>query len=173
MSSFNSVWSDLDLEQSVVKDSKSRKGGIIVISRQEQASLKWYLTIHLHSAMLSIFKEFCGVSEIEENVHRTLKPSMIPKDEEEINKMINVILDRSGNPFAVKIRETEEQEQKDPLINIAAGVVASAEATKGLLGARKTKETCLINYVKERLNSDQLPMSSPNKQLQLKTFATT
>ena len=104
--------------------------------------------------MLSIFKEFSGVSEIEENVHRKLKPSMIPKDEEEINKMINVILDRSGNPFAVKIRETEEQEQKDPLLNIATGIVVSAEATKDLLGARKTGETCLINYVKERLNSD-------------------
>ena len=94
LSSFNSVWSDLGLEQSIVKDSKSRKGGIIGISRQERASLKWYLTIHLHSAMLSILKGVYGVSEIEENVNRVLKPSMILKDEEDINKMINVILDR-------------------------------------------------------------------------------
>ena len=102
LSLFKSICSDLDLEQSVVKDSKSRKGGIIDINRQGQASLKWYLTIHMHSAMLSIFKEFCGVSKIEENVYRMLKPSMKLKDEEDINKMINVTLDHFGNPFAVQ-----------------------------------------------------------------------
>ena len=100
-----------------------------------------------------------------------LKPSMILKDEEDINKMINVILDRFENPFVVKIRETEEQEQKGPLIKTATRFVASDEATKDFLGARKTGETCLINYVKERLNSDQVPMSSNIKQLILRTFA--
>ena len=119
--------------------------------------------------MLSIFKEFCGVLVIEENVHRMLKPSMILKGEEDINKMINVILDHFGNPSAVKIRETEEQKQNDPLINIATGAVASDEATKDLLRARKTGETCL-NHVKEWLNSDQVPTSSPIKQEKLKTF---
>ena len=111
------------------------------ILRQEQASLKWYLTIHVHSTMTSIFKEFCGISEIEENVHIMLKSSMILKDKGNINIMVNVILERFENPFAVKIRETEEQEQKDPSINIATGVVASDEATKDLLGERKTGET--------------------------------
>ena len=91
--------------------------------------------------MLSIFKEFCGVSEIEENVHRMLKPSTILKDEEDINKMINVILDHFGNPFAVKIRETEEQKQKDPLINIATGVVSSDEATKRSVGSKKNRRS--------------------------------
>ena len=58
-----------------------------------------------------------------------------------------MILDRFGNPFAVNIGETERQEQKDPLINIATGVVASDEATKDLLGVTKTGETCLINPI--------------------------
>ena len=44
--SFNTVWSDLGLEQSVVKDSKSRKGDIIGCSRENTATTKWYLTVH-------------------------------------------------------------------------------------------------------------------------------
>ena len=43
---FNSVWSDLGLEQTVVKDSKSRQGGIIGMSRQKKTTLKWYIMIH-------------------------------------------------------------------------------------------------------------------------------
>ena len=39
-SSFNSVWSDLGLEQSVVKDTKSKQGGIIGFSRIQEATLK-------------------------------------------------------------------------------------------------------------------------------------
>ena len=44
--SFNTVWSDLGLEQLVVKDSKSRKGDIIGCSRENTATKKWYLTVH-------------------------------------------------------------------------------------------------------------------------------
>ena len=36
---------------------------------------------------------------------------------------------------------------------------------------KQEKRVFNINYVKERLNSDQVPMSSPIKQLKLKTFA--
>ena len=38
--SFNSVWSDLGLEQTVARDTKSRQSGIIGFSRQEEATLK-------------------------------------------------------------------------------------------------------------------------------------
>ena len=48
-STFNSVWSDLGLEQSAVRDTKSKQGGIIGISRQEKATLNWYLTAHERS----------------------------------------------------------------------------------------------------------------------------
>ena len=37
--SFISVWSDLALEQTVVRDTKSRQGGIIEFSRQREATM--------------------------------------------------------------------------------------------------------------------------------------
>ena len=55
-SSFNSVWSDLGLEQSVVKDTKTKQGGIIGFSRVQEATLKWYLTVHERSRILRNFK---------------------------------------------------------------------------------------------------------------------
>ena len=44
--SFNTVWSDLGLEQSVVKASRSRKRSKIGCSRENTAKTKWYLTVH-------------------------------------------------------------------------------------------------------------------------------
>ena len=44
--SFNTVWSDLGLEQSVVKASRSRKGSKIGCSRENTAATKWYLSVH-------------------------------------------------------------------------------------------------------------------------------
>ena len=78
---FNSVWSDLGLEQSVVKDTKSKSGGIIGFSRQEQAAMKWALTVHEGSAILRNFKAFCGLSDRDEIIHRELTPTAITKGE--------------------------------------------------------------------------------------------
>ena len=69
-SRFNSVWLDLGLEQSVVKDTKSRQGGIIGFSRIQEATLKLYLTVHERSGILRNFKAICGLSEDEDQGHR-------------------------------------------------------------------------------------------------------
>ena len=54
--SFSTAWSDLGLEQSVVEDSKSRKGGIIGCSRENTASTKWYLAVHDGAAIVRNLK---------------------------------------------------------------------------------------------------------------------
>ena len=78
-SSFNSVWSDLGLEQSVVKDTKSKQGGIIGFSRIQKATLKWYLTVHQRSRILRNFKTMCGLSEDEDQGHRDLKKATLKR----------------------------------------------------------------------------------------------
>ena len=100
-SRFNCVWSDLGLEQLVVKDTKSRQGGIIGFSRIQEATLKWYLTVHERRGILRNFKAMCGLSEDEDQGHRDLKRTNTKKDENEIQKIIQVITDRFGNPFSV------------------------------------------------------------------------
>ena len=67
--SFNNVWTDFGIEQNVVMDSKSRKGGTIGISRQESGTLKWYLTVHVRSTITRNFKSFCQLNDVEEPIH--------------------------------------------------------------------------------------------------------
>ena len=85
--SFNNVCTDLDLQQSVAKDSKSRKAGIIGISRQESVTLKWYLTVHVCSTITRNFKSFSQLNDVEEPIHRSLAKSMNTKDEQDIQSI--------------------------------------------------------------------------------------
>ena len=124
--SFNNVWSDLGLEQSIVKDPKSRKGGIIGINRRESATPKWYLTVHIRSAIFRNVKQFCDLKDIEEPIHQNLNKPSIIKDEQDIQSITSVIMDRFGNPFSTSV-DREECERPGTLINMATDVVASEE----------------------------------------------
>ena len=75
--SFNSVWSDLGIEQTVARDTKSRQGGIIGFSRQEDATMKCYLTTHGRSAAAKNFKVLCGITDADNNAHHEVQPSVI------------------------------------------------------------------------------------------------
>ena len=171
-SRFNSVWSDLGLEQSVVKDTKSRQGGIIGFSRIQEATLKLYLTVHERSGILRNFKALCGLSEDEDQGHRDLKRTNTKKDEKEIQKIIQVITDRFGNPFSVHGPVLEEEnEMPGPLINIATGVVAPGDVTNDLLNAKSIGQKAMAEFVEGRLNLCETQLSSPIKRFKLKTFA--
>ena len=169
--SFNSVWTDLGLEQSAVKDSKSRKGGIIGICRQESATLKWYLAVHVRSVITRNFKSFCQLNDVEEPIHRSLTKSMIMKDEQDIQSITSVATDRFGNPFTIA-SDVEELEKPAPLINMATGVVAPDEVTKELLTGKELGRMALKDYVEHCLQDQDISMIKPIKRLNLKTFAT-
>ena len=85
--SFNSVWSDFRLEHTVVRDTKSRQGGIIGFSRQEEATMKWYLIAHERSAVVKNFKVLCGITDADNNVHHDVQPSLIKQDEKDIQSI--------------------------------------------------------------------------------------
>ena len=132
--SFNSVWSDLGLEQTVVRDTKSRQGGIIGFSRQEEATMKWYLIAHERSAVEKKFKVLCDTSDADSNVHHDVQPNVIKQDEKDVQSIMSVITDRFGNPF--EFDKNNEPSKPDPLTNIATGVVASDIISKDLLSAK-------------------------------------
>ena len=156
---------------SVFEDSKSRKGGIIGISQQESATLKWYLTVHVRTAITGNFKSFCQLNDVEEPIHRSLTKSMIMKDEQDIQSITSVIMDRFGNPFTIA-SDVEELEKLAPLINMATGVVAPDEVTKELLTGKELGRMALKDYVEHCLQDQDISMIKPIKRLNLKTFAT-
>ena len=60
--SFNQVWTDLALEQSVNRDSKV-KGGITSFTQHKEAVNRWFLTSHLRAKIVSSTKAICGDRE--------------------------------------------------------------------------------------------------------------
>lgn len=170
-SEFSTVWSDLGLEQTVVRDSKFKTGGIIGISRQENATLKWYLTVHERSSVVRNFTSMCGLGNLDEQVHRDLKPSVIQKDTEDIHKIISIIQDRLGNPFCID--QSSELQEPKPLLNIATGVIASGEITTSLLTAKEQGKAALLEFAEKRINAAEIPLTQPIKRLKLLTFSST
>ena len=59
---FSQASTDMALEQSINRDSKT-KGGIIGISKGEEALQHWFLTSHLRAAMTTALKEMCELQE--------------------------------------------------------------------------------------------------------------
>ena len=166
--SFNSVWSDLGLEQSVVKDSKSRQGGIIGFSRQQKATMKWYLTAHERSAILQNFRCYCGLNDLDDSIHKGLKASVITQDEKDVQRIMTVITDRFRNPF---VFGDDANDTASPLTNIATGVVVPSDISQDLLNAREIGRKALTEYAESRLNTGSTALSASIKRLKLKTFS--
>ena len=166
--SFNSVWSDLGLEQTIIRDTKSRQGGIIGFSRREEATMKWYLIAHERSAVVKNFKVFCGISVADNNVHHDVQPSVIKQDEKDVQSIMSVITDRFGNPF--EFDKYNEPSKPDPLTNIATGVVASDIISKDLLSVKEWGKKALKEFVEMRIGSELTKLSVPLKQKKLQTF---
>ena len=164
----NAFWSDLGLEQTVVRNTKSRQGGIIGFSRQEEATMKWYLTAHERSAVVKNFKVLCGITDADNNVHHDVQPSVIKQDEKDVQSIMSVITDRFGNPF--EFDKNNEPSKPDPLTNIATGVVASDIISKDLLSAKECGKKALKEFVEMRIGSELTKLSVPLKKKKLQTF---
>ena len=134
---FNSVWSDLGLEQSVVKDTKSRIGGIIGFSRNEVARAKWALTVHTRSAVVKNVKSMCGLNESEESIRRDSQQTKIAADEKSVVALMQVISDHNGNPFTTENATNcdIDVDERGLIINIFTDVVANDTFFKSFLSA--------------------------------------
>ena len=63
---FSKVSTNMPLEQSINRDSKS-KGGIIGISQNPSAVDGWFLTSHERAAITTTFKEMCSLNDRNES----------------------------------------------------------------------------------------------------------
>ena len=67
--SFNQVWTDMALEQSINLDSKT-KGGIIGITQRPSALQKWFLTAHERTATTTATKRMIDLDESTRSTHK-------------------------------------------------------------------------------------------------------
>ena len=158
----------LGLEQIVVRDTKSRQGGIIGFSRQEKATMEWYLTAHERSAVVRNFKVLCGITDADNNVHHDLQPTVKKQDEKDGQSIMSVITDRFGNPF--EFDKNNEPSKPGPLTNIATGVVTSDIISNDLLSAKECGKKASKEFVEMRIGSEITKLSVPLKKKKLQTF---
>ena len=86
---FSQVSTDMALEQSINADSKS-KGGIVGISRREDAVECWFLTSHERAASTHSLKEICGLENYERvGTHKEAGVSQMKRDQEDIDRLIS------------------------------------------------------------------------------------
>ena len=88
--SFNQVWTDMALEQSVNLDSKTN-GGIIGITQRPGALQKWFLTAHERTATTTATKRMPDIDESTRSTHKESSRVRVQRDEDDINKVIHTL----------------------------------------------------------------------------------
>ncbi|KAK3750308.1 hypothetical protein QZH41_001776 [Actinostola sp. cb2023] len=164
---FAQVWSDMALEQSINLDSKS-KGGIIGISRKEDALERWFLTSHERASITRSLKEMCGFDNCERvGTHKEARSSRVKRDEEDVQKLMSSFTTKlMADPFMLP-----GDDETLPLTNIATGVVLSEDIADRLLRATELGSSRMTEFVQARMNTDELNFWEPLSKLKIKTFS--
>ena len=161
-SRFNMVSTDMALEQSMNRDSKT-KGGIIGISQDYDAVEKWTLSSHVRAAVYSKFRELCKVK-----INKMgLSMKRIEKDEAAVKKIVSKIEEELINPFGIK------ENEKMCLTNIVSGAVVPHQFTTEILTAKDIGETKAAVFINERIVNKEVSFWDPVKRLNLSTFSST
>ena len=123
---FAQVWTDMALEQSINRDSKT-KGGIVGISQKPGALRRWFVTSHERAAITRCLREMCGIGDSERvGTHKEARLGRVQRDEEDIQKLLSVFdSGMMSNPFTLG----HDDESHTRLLNIATGVVAPGEVS--------------------------------------------
>ena len=164
--SFNQVWTDLALEQSINRDSKTH-GGLIGNTRSDSAMNRWLLTSHFRADIVATTKKMCCMSEVTDSckMHKEAGPSRVSRDETDVQKLVNVFQDQLLNPFLADDHKT------DLVMNLASGMTSTNEISKDLTSALSVGETRLKEFIEKRLieGHGQSPLETIPKQ-KLKTL---
>ena len=157
---FNQVWSDLKLEQSLNRYSKT-SGGLIGITRNQNAVDRWHITASDRAKVLENIRHMCGSSKPDSYVHKEAGQSRLQRDEKDVQKLANHILSFC-NPFTV----TGPQ-----IMNIVTGVVANTDVTSSLLSATSRGKNLVNQFVESRLKTNLVDFFHPLSKVQSKTFS--
>lgn len=166
---FKGLWSDMGVEMSGVKDTKS-DSGIIGFTRKESTVLRWTVIRNLQGQYATVMsaRSNCDISnKIEESYkHDSERPSAIARDEDDFFKILNYIKNHMSDSFSSSIRQ-------DLLINISTGLVASEPVNNFLLNALEIGQEKLKHFVISRLDintGNPKSFYAPISQTPIKTF---
>jgi hypothetical protein len=79
--SFNGIWGDMGTEKTIIKDSKG-SGGIVGITNQKSALVRWTLTRHFLTSFSSAMNDMAGITSTGNTSHVEMKQTALKRDEE-------------------------------------------------------------------------------------------
>ena len=163
--SFNQVWTDIALEQSINLDSKT-KGGVIGITQRPSALQKWFLTAHERTATTTATKRMMDLDESTRSSHKESSKVRVQRDENDIKKVIHTLQTVMSNPF-----DEDAYREDVPLMNLATGVVMPEEISEQLIDAQCLGAARMKLFVSKRINTNEVGFWEPMEKMNIKTFA--
>lgn len=165
---FGQVWTDMALEQSINRDSKSA-GGIVGVTQNASALERWFLTSHERAAITSATKKMCKLDNDDiVGSHKEAGVQRVKRDESDIQKLLQTISTTMSNPFDLGEGSTQDP---TPLRNIATGVIMPNDTADRLLGSFETGTEELKKFTAQRMNTAQVPFWNRMSKVNVKTFA--
>ena len=126
-------------EKTIIKDSKG-SGGIVGITNQKSALVRWTLTRHFLASFSSAMNDRACITSTSKTSHEEMKQKALKRDEEQVQAIVNHLNETMTDPFDI--------EAHPPcLMNISTGMHATREVQDYLLSAvnegEKSSETML------------------------------
>lgn len=164
---FCQVWSDMALEQSINLDTKS-KGGLVGMTKNDDAVNRWFLTSHERAAITRSMKEMCNLEDDRVGSHKESSTKRITRDEKDVESLVQRFTsDMMMNPFTLS---DEESADTEPLINIATGVVLPDKVADCLINSADIGQSHMLDFVSSRLNSNKVSFWEPLRTVKIATF---
>ena len=161
--SFNGIWSDMGTEKNIIKDSKG-SGGIVGMTNQKSALVRWTLTRHFLSSFSSAMNDRAGITSTSNTSHEEMKQTALKRDEEQVQAIVNHLNETMTDPFDIEAHTT-------CLMNISTGMHATREVQDSLLSAVNEGEKKCRNFVNSALSVGQsVSFYSPISKSKFKTF---
>ena len=99
----------------------------------------------------------CGYLTPKSNMHKESSPFRITKDEETVEAMTKVIVERMTNSFMIE--EGTNEDNRQPLINTFTKTSVPQDMTDCLLKVRQYGQQALENFVRSsRLNNQEVDL---------------
>ena len=99
--SFNGIWSDMGTEKTIIKDLKG-SGGIVGITNQKAALVRWTLTRHFLTSFSSAMNNRAGITSTSNTSHEEMKQTALKRDEEQVQAIVNHLNETKTDPFDIE-----------------------------------------------------------------------
>ena len=137
-SKFNTVSTDMALEQSLNKDMKT-KGGIVGFSQDYDSLEKWTLTSHLRAAVHSNFEQLVKPNS-KSTMDKELSSAEVLKSEKNVQAIVETVQNHFKSPFKVGTK-------KQPLSNIVSGAIVKDDYRDDILEAKERGKTEVTKFI--------------------------